>query len=240
MIVAACLFRFAVKFFELAHCGWAQIDPKEGICAPRWVECVGMLGSDSAGRLFNHIGVPPRHHPSSGKSMATNAKNLWVGFDLGGTKMLAIAYDEKWKPVARRRRKTRGRDGSDFGVQRIASTIERLLDENELTADRIAGIGIGCPGPIDLDHGRILTTPNLGWDDVDVQAVLEHRFSCPVVVMNDVDAGVYGEYEFGAAKGGTLCRRDLSRDGRRWRLRLRRQNLTGIWHQLHGDRPHQN
>ncbi len=133
--------------------------------------------------------------------MATSAKNLWVGFDLGGTKMLTIAYDEKWKPVARRRRKTRGREGSDAGIQRIASTIDRLLEENELKSDQIAGIGIGCPGPIDLDRGRILTTPNLGWDDVDVQAALERRFSCPVVVMNDVDAGVYGEYEFGAAKG---------------------------------------
>ncbi len=133
--------------------------------------------------------------------MATSAKNLWVGFDLGGTKMLTIAYDEKWKPVARRRRKTRGREGSDAGIQRIASTIDRLLEENELNSDQIAGIGIGCPGPIDLDRGRILTTPNLGWDDVDVQAALERRFSCPVVVMNDVDAGVYGEYEFGAAKG---------------------------------------
>ncbi len=133
--------------------------------------------------------------------MASNEKNLWVGFDLGGTKMLAIAYDDKWKVLARRRRKTRGRDGSDSGVERIASTIERLLDENDFKPEQIAGIGIGCPGPIDLDNGRILMTPNLGWDDVDLQAFLQKRFACPAVVMNDVDAGVYGEYEFGAAKG---------------------------------------
>lgn len=133
--------------------------------------------------------------------MASNAKNLWIGFDLGGTKMLTIAYDEKWKAVARRRRKTRGREGSDSGTARIASTIDRLLEENDISKDQIAGIGIGCPGPIDLDNGRILSTPNLGWDDVDLQAFMEKRFGCPVAVLNDVDAGVYGEYEFGAAKG---------------------------------------
>jgi glucokinase len=133
--------------------------------------------------------------------MATKSKNLWVGFDLGGTKMLTIAYDENWKPIARRRRKTRGREGSDSGIERIASTIERLLDENDLDADQLAGIGIGCPGPIDLAKGRVLMAPNLGWDDVGVGSFLEKRFDCPVVVLNDVDAGVFGEYEFGAAKG---------------------------------------
>ena len=133
--------------------------------------------------------------------MAANQKNVWIGFDLGGTKMLAVAYDEKWGVVGRQRRKTRGRDGSDSGIERIGSTIERLLSENEIDKDRIAGIGIGCPGPIDLDKGRILSTPNLGWDDVDVGNFLKKRFGCPVVVLNDVDAGVFGEYEFGSAKG---------------------------------------
>lgn len=133
--------------------------------------------------------------------MAANQKNIWIGFDLGGTKMLTIAYDEKWNEIGRRRRKTRGHEGSDSGIERIGSTIDRLLGENEIDKDRIAGIGIGCPGPIDLENGRILTTPNLGWDDVDIGDFLKKRFDCPVVVMNDVDAGVFGEYQFGSAKG---------------------------------------
>lgn len=133
--------------------------------------------------------------------MGSKSKKFWIGFDLGGTKMLAVAYDEDWKPLGRRRRKTRGRQGSDSGIQRIVSTIERLLKENELEVDDIAGIGIGCPGPVDLENGRILTAPNLGWDDVNVRDFLVERFSCPVAVMNDVDAGVYGEYQFGAAQG---------------------------------------
>ena len=132
--------------------------------------------------------------------MALKSQDIWIGFDLGGTKMLAIAYDEQWNVLGRRRRKTRGREGSEQGIDRIGSTIDRLLDENDLPSDRIAGIGIGCPGPIDLKHGRILSTPNLGWDDISVANYLRKRFDCKAVVMNDVDAGVYGEYKFGAAK----------------------------------------
>lgn len=133
--------------------------------------------------------------------MAETEKDVWVGFDLGGTKMLAIAYDASWEPLGRRRRKTRGREGSDQGIERIGSTIDRLCDENELRPERIAGIGIGCPGPIDLERGRILTTPNLGWDNVDVADFLSQRFDCPVYALNDVDAGLYGEYQFGVARG---------------------------------------
>ncbi len=132
--------------------------------------------------------------------MESNPRDIWIGFDLGGTKMLAVAYDEDWNPIGRRRRKTKGRDGSDSGVQRIASTIDRLFEENDLDPARIAGIGIGCPGPIDLRRGRILTTPNLGWDDVDIGEFLHKRYDRPAMVMNDVDAGVYGEYRFGAAR----------------------------------------
>ncbi|TWT67472.1 ROK family protein [Allorhodopirellula solitaria] len=125
-------------------------------------------------------------------------KDIWIGFDLGGTKMLAVAFDSDMKPVGRRRRKTRG---SDTGMSRIVSTIERLLDDSKIDPDRVAGIGIGCPGPIDLEAGRLLASPNLGWDTVDVRKVLNKRFDCPVAVVNDVDAGVYGEYRFGAAEG---------------------------------------
>ena len=132
--------------------------------------------------------------------MTRGNRSVWVGFDLGGTKMLAAAYDAQWNELGRRRRKTKGRDGSESGIRRIISTIERLLEDSDLSIETIAGIGIGCPGPIDLDNGCILTTPNLGWDNVHVKSELSRHFDCSVVVLNDVDAGVYAEYRFGAAK----------------------------------------
>ncbi len=156
-----------------------------------------LLSVNASRTLHSRINAP---HPASGNNMTTTQKNIWIGFDLGGTKMLAIGYDDAWNPIGRRRRKTRGRVGSDDGIERIASTIERLLDENSLTKDQIAGIGIGCPGPIDLAKGRLLMTPNLGWDNVEVGDFLKKRFGCGVVVLNDVDAGVYGEYQFGSAQ----------------------------------------
>lgn len=125
----------------------------------------------------------------------------WVGFDLGGTKMLAVVTDEKFQPIARKRRKTRSEEDNSTGMGRVINTIEKVLEEANVSKDRLAGIGIGCPGMLDLDKGIVRDAANLGWENEPVQAQLEKAFGCPAVILNDVDGGVYGEYRFGAAKG---------------------------------------
>ena len=133
--------------------------------------------------------------------MSDETGRVWAGFDLGGTKMLVVLYDDDFKPLGRKRRKTRGSEGAESGMARVISTIERVFQESDVAPSRLAGIGIGCPGPIDTVNGKFLHAPNLGWSDVNVGEQLGKRFGCPVVVLNDVDAGVYGEYRFGAAVG---------------------------------------
>ncbi len=133
--------------------------------------------------------------------MSDETGKIWAGFDLGGTKMLCVLYDDNLQPLGRKRRKTRGSEGADNGMDRVISTIERTFEEAGISPSRLAGIGIGCPGPMDTKNGQILHAPNLGWTDVDVSGRLGKQFNCPVSVLNDVDAGVYGEYRFGAAVG---------------------------------------
>lgn len=132
--------------------------------------------------------------------MSSADSPVWIGFDLGGTKMLAVAYDQDLQVLGRKRRKTKGREGSDSGLERIQNTITRVLEESDIEPSRLAGIGIGCPGPVDPSTGKIYLAVNLGWDDVPIGAKLSEKFGVPTAVLNDVDAGVYGEYRMGAAK----------------------------------------
>ncbi len=131
--------------------------------------------------------------------MGADDKRCFVGFDLGGTKMLAKAFDEDFKPLGSQRKKTKAHLGVDAGVERIVDTIREALEDAK--RERPDAIGIGCPGPVDMERGVVLDPPNLGWSDVPMMKELEKAFSCPVVVVNDVDAGLYGEYQFGAARG---------------------------------------
>jgi glucokinase len=138
---------------------------------------------------------------SKNSSMGESSKNEnWVGFDLGGTKMLAIVFDSNFSVVTRKRRKTKGHEGVQSGVARIVETISEALSDAGLEKGDLRGIGLGSAGPLDLDEGIILDAPNLGWKDVKIKSILEKEFGCPAVVLNDVDAGVYGEYRFGAAR----------------------------------------
>jgi len=124
----------------------------------------------------------------------------WAGFDLGGTKMRAAVFDASFNAIAKTKKKSKGHEGAKAGLDRICETIRQTLDSAGITNNQLRGIGIGCPGPLDLEQGILKAAPNLGWTDVPIQNHLEQEFGCPVVVANDVDAGVYGEYRFGAGQ----------------------------------------
>jgi len=115
--------------------------------------------------------------------------------------MLATVFDNNFKSIASAKKKSKGHEGSTAGLERICRIIREALTEAKIAPEDVAGIGIGCPGPLDLERGVIREAPNLGWKDVPVKDHLQKEFGCPVVVANDVDAGVFGEYEFGAGQG---------------------------------------
>ena len=114
--------------------------------------------------------------------------------------MMSAVFTEDFRGLGRKRRKTKGAEGAKAGMERIIETIREAMEEAKIDDDEIAGIGIGCPGNIDLDRGTILDTANLSWKNVHVKEILEGEFGAPTVILNDVDAGVYGEFRFGAGK----------------------------------------
>ena len=133
--------------------------------------------------------------------MKSNKNRFWVGFDLGGTKMFAGVFDPRFRLIAAERKRTRTDEGARSGVDRMIGLIHEALAAAKVTPRQLGGIGIGTPGPLDLDKGVLLFAPNLGWKDVPLRKRLQAEFGCAVAVANDVDAGTYGEYVGGAARG---------------------------------------
>lgn len=138
-----------------------------------------------------------RHPPAA----SLPKERVRVGFDLGGTKMLAAVFDERYQKLGSERKKTKGYHGAKAGLVRVIDTIREALDDAKVSSSQLAGIGVGCPGPLDLDEGILIDAANLGWKDVPLKSILEKEFDCPVVIANDVDAGVFGEYHAGAGQG---------------------------------------
>ena len=134
--------------------------------------------------------------------MGKNAEPTYVvGFDLGGTKMLAAVMDHQDTILGRAKRKTKAQEDPEVIYGRIAGTIDDALQEAEITKSQLLGIGIGSPGPLDSKKGVILETPNLNMHHFPLADRLKKDFGCPVVLENDVSTGTYGEFMFGAGKG---------------------------------------
>ncbi|MFC3749911.1 ROK family protein [Paenibacillus sp. GCM10012306] len=77
----------------------------------------------------------------------------------------------------------------------IASLIAKAPD----TPYGIVGIGAGVPGMVD-ENGVVLFAPNLGWEMVELRALLEEEFDVPVTIDNEANAGAQGELNFGVAR----------------------------------------
>jgi glucokinase len=131
----------------------------------------------------------------------TSTKPFWVGFDLGGTKMMACILDEKYNVLGMARKSTGGAAGAAKGVKRIIGTIREAMEIANVDPANCKGLGIGCPGTVDTAKGILITAPNLGWHRTPLGNAFKLEFGCPVGVLNDVDAGTYGEYHLGAGVG---------------------------------------
>jgi glucokinase len=134
--------------------------------------------------------------------MAKNVKRFYVGLDIGGTKLMALVLDEKFHCLGRFRMKTRSKKMGEPLFDRVVECISAAIKESGVNQARLIGIGVGSPGPLDPATGVIIDTPNIGWKNFPLGDKLASRFKTVVAVDNDVNLGVYGEYHFGAARGG--------------------------------------
>jgi glucokinase len=129
-------------------------------------------------------------------------KSYVVGFDLGGTKVLACLFDRKFRRLAEIKAKSKPQKGQKHFLKTVQKCFDDLLREGGVKRSEILAVGMGCPGIIDERRGLVLVSPNLGFmRQFPMAARLGRVFGAPVVLGNDVNIGLFGEHQFGAAVG---------------------------------------
>jgi glucokinase len=124
-----------------------------------------------------------------------NKADYFVGVDLGGTKILAGVFDGQLNCLGRNKMSTKPERGADEVIDRIARCVRDAVDECDLDAKQLRGVGVGAPGAIDSDSGRVIFAPNLQWQDVPLKKILEKDLGVPVSIENDGNSAVLGVYE---------------------------------------------
>ena len=121
--------------------------------------------------------------------------DLFVGVDLGGTKILAGVFTPQLKLLQTAKLSTKSGRGFDSVVERITRCVLDAVDEADMSIKQVRAIGIGAPGAIDPESGEVIFAPNLQWKDAPLKKVLEKKLEVPVFVENDCNACTLGVQE---------------------------------------------
>ncbi len=126
----------------------------------------------------------------------------FVGIDVGATSMNVALTDGRLGILARAGDASvnvREGGGPDQVLAAAIELTRKLLQEHEV--ERLAGVGIGVPGPVDFHAGVPVSPPIMpGWDRYPVRDVLSQELGCPVLLDNDVNVMALGEQHTGVAR----------------------------------------
>lgn len=153
---------------------------------------------------------------------------IFVGIDVGGTNIKIGIVDNLGSIVAETKFPTEPNRSPDVAVEQTRVELDQLLRTVPFDWNDVAAVGIGTPGPINIDNGTILTPTNLpGWHGYPIRERLATVLDKPVQFANDAGAAAFGEYWVGGGQafgsivlltlgtgvGGGIIVNDFSIDG---------------------------
>lgn len=130
------------------------------------------------------------------------SRKFALGVDIGGTKVAAGLVDAEGTIFFQTRVAMPARGSAAEGFGAVQSAIEAVFAARPEARDRLTGIGICAPGPLDPVTGVILNPPNVPcWRNFALGAEVERMFALPVRLDNDGNAAALAEVLWGAGIG---------------------------------------
>ncbi|NUP73804.1 MAG: ROK family protein, partial [Sinomonas sp.] len=142
----------------------------------------------SVGVALSCGGRPPSRfafHPQARTILAADVGASHVRVALTDLNGEVLAEERTGLPVA---------SGPETVLGYVVESGKRLLAQRGQPERRLAGVGIGLPGPVEHATGRPVKPPIMpGWDGFDVVGFVQRSLPVPVLVDNDVNIMALGE-----------------------------------------------
>jgi glucokinase-like ROK family protein len=128
---------------------------------------------------------------------------LMAGVDIGANSVDLGIADFSNQLLVRYSESASVKDGPIRVLGRVCSLLEKMLQESNLRPEKLFGIGIGVPGPVDYSVGTLVSPLSMpGWDRYPISETVKQWFpNVNVVVDNEVNVMALGELYQGAGKG---------------------------------------
>ena len=130
-----------------------------------------------------------------------------IGIDLGGTFIKGGIVNDANEIVVKKAVPTEVEKGPAGVIENMLGLGGALLDEMQGAEASLQGIGIGSPGTVDDNTGRVLYSNNFNWENVDLAGAFTQRFGCAVKVSNDANCAALGEMLSDKEKSGSAAAR---------------------------------
>ncbi len=129
------------------------------------------------------------------------SKDVYIGIDLGGTRVRAARLNSALEIEERVEAKTLAADGPDAVIERMVEQARAVWPKD---GANVLSVGVSAPGPINPYTGVIVAPPNLpGWHNIPLQEILQRELNATVYLGNDANVAALAETERGASKGYT-------------------------------------
>lgn len=122
------------------------------------------------------------------------------GVDIGGTTVKLGLFDTQGNLLDKWEIPTRTEESGNKILPDIAADIQKKMEEKQISAGEVAGVGIGAPGPID-GQGVVHRAVNLGWGVFSIKDTMEEILKIPVMAGNDANVAALGEMWKGGGRG---------------------------------------
>ena len=127
---------------------------------------------------------------------------LYLGIDLGGTKVLALVGTSDGRSLGDAVVPTPADQGPQRVVEAMVEAVAQAASAARVGLSALHGAGVAAAGAIDQDRGLIIHSPHLiGWDHVPLAEMLRQRLDLPTVLGNDANMAALAEHRFGAGRG---------------------------------------
>ncbi|MFD7745228.1 ROK family protein [Streptomyces sp. NPDC059698] len=125
-----------------------------------------------------------------------------IGVDFGHTHLRVAVGNLAHQVLAEEAEPLDVDASSAEGFDRAEVLVKRLIEATGIGPDKVIGIGLGVPGPIDVESGTLGSTSILpGWTGINPSEELSGRLGVPVYVDNDANLGALGELVWGSGRG---------------------------------------
>ncbi|WP_432037487.1 ROK family transcriptional regulator [Streptomyces cucumeris] len=125
-----------------------------------------------------------------------------VGVDFGHTHLRVAVGNLAHQVLAEESEPLDVDASASQGLDRAEQLVSRLIAATGLRQDKVVGVGLGVPAPIDVETGTLGSTAILpGWAGTNPRDDLAQRLGVPVHVDNDANLGALGELVWGSGRG---------------------------------------